>query len=80
VSFLLDGIELMVIGGDQRDVQTFRESRREGVGKRDSLSDFNDANPLDKSIVRIAMEYERKRQGVCPNRLGGLDPSLRKKS
>jgi hypothetical protein len=78
VPFLLDGIELVMIGGDQGKVQAFRESEREGIGKRDSLGNFDDTNPLNEHIIRITTKFERKRQGVSPGSLGCSDPIITK--
>jgi len=42
----------MVVGRDERDVQSFRKRQRKGVGKGDAFFDFNDSDPLDKYIIQ----------------------------
>jgi hypothetical protein len=52
VSLPLNSIKFMVIGCDERDVQSFRKRQRKGVRKGDSFFDFNDSDPLDKYIIQ----------------------------
>jgi hypothetical protein len=60
----------MVVGRDERDVQSLRKRQRKSVGKGDSFFNFNDSDPLDESIISIAMEFQWKGQSVDPRRLG----------
>ena len=69
MSLALNGIEFMMVSGDQRNVEPFCQRQRKGVGKGDSLFDFNHPNPLDEYVIGIATEEERQEQGVRPRRL-----------
>jgi len=56
----------MVVGRDERDMQSFRKRQ----GKGDSFVDFNDSDPLDEYIIGIATEFKWRGQRVGPGGLG----------
>ena len=70
VSLPLNSIKFMVVGRNERDVQSFRKRQRKGVGKGDAFFDFNASNPLDEYIISIAMECKWQGQRVGPCHLG----------
>ena len=70
MSFLLDSVKFMMIGGDKRDAQPFCKRQRKGIGKGDSFFDLDNANLLYEGIIRVSAEFKRQRQGVCPGGAG----------